>query len=119
MTDRDAFRAITIVKLTKTCHAYPSQWEGRCDNGQDIYIRYRNARFSIGLGWDKDEAVENVVYKTTDDDSSSGFIPSSQLRLWLPDWLTLSPDCTMDDPYGDMPKAVWRRDVLGYTDDSR
>lgn len=32
---------LLIVKLKQTCHACPSQWEGKTDNGKDVYIRYR------------------------------------------------------------------------------
>jgi len=30
-----------IIKLTRTCGGYPSQWEGKLENGKMIYIRYR------------------------------------------------------------------------------
>jgi hypothetical protein len=30
-----------VKSLTKTCHACPSQWEGKLDDGRDLYIRFR------------------------------------------------------------------------------
>lgn len=30
-----------IATITKTCDSCPSQWEGKFDNGDDLYVRYR------------------------------------------------------------------------------
>jgi hypothetical protein len=32
--------ATRVSKLTQTCKASPSQWEGLTDDGQFIYVRY-------------------------------------------------------------------------------
>jgi hypothetical protein len=32
---------VKVVQLEKTCSACPAQWEGRDDQGQYVYIRYR------------------------------------------------------------------------------
>lgn len=115
-TDQMNEAAVVIVKLTKKCHAVPSQWEGRCNTGQDIYIRFRWGQFGIGLGWTDDEAIENTVYEDFGD-PTDGYLRTSDLAANLPDWLTISPDCTIKDPYGDMPFDVWRREILGYDDE--
>jgi hypothetical protein len=48
-----------VSKLTQTCKASPSQWEGLTDDGQFIYVRYRWGCLSISNGKTMDEAVEN------------------------------------------------------------
>lgn len=41
---------IRLVKLEQTCYGCPSQWEGRTDNDEPIYIRYRYGYLSVDLG---------------------------------------------------------------------
>lgn len=36
-----------IKKLTKTCEACPSQWEGEFEDGSPVYIRYRWGYLSV------------------------------------------------------------------------
>lgn len=48
-----------ITKLTRTCLACPSQWEGNLADGRFIYIRYRYAHLTYGLGNTLDEAITN------------------------------------------------------------
>lgn len=40
---------IRIVELEQTCDSYPSQWEGRSDDGRYVYIRYRFGELLFGV----------------------------------------------------------------------
>ncbi len=107
---------IHIMRLTKTCHAFPSQWEGRLDTGQDIYIRYRHGEFGVGIGWTGDEAVDNTVYRPLAQ-SDPGFISTANMLITIINitdaYIEPTPGLVVDDPYGDMPGETWRREVLG------
>ena len=39
-----------ITEIRKTCEACPSQWEGKFDDGDSMYIRYRWGYLSICKG---------------------------------------------------------------------
>jgi hypothetical protein len=49
----------SLVALTKTCTACPSQWEGILEDGRAVYARYHHGELSVGIGDDIDEAVHN------------------------------------------------------------
>ena len=40
-----------VVKIYKTCSAFPAQWEGRFEDGGELFIRYRWGYLSV----DKDD----------------------------------------------------------------
>ena len=40
---------IKVVELKRTCWACPSQWEGKTDAGNDVYIRYRWGYLRVDL----------------------------------------------------------------------
>jgi len=40
---------IIVKKITKTCEACPSQWEGETDNDQQVYVRYRHGTLKIEI----------------------------------------------------------------------
>jgi hypothetical protein len=48
----------SLVSLSRTCCACPSQWEGETDDGREIYIRYRHGSLSWGIGDTLDAAVD-------------------------------------------------------------
>ena len=48
---------ITVADLKQTCESCPSQWEGRTDDGQFIYIRYRWGSLEYGIGESLRKAV--------------------------------------------------------------
>lgn len=39
----------TIVSLTQTCSACPSQWEGKTANGEEVYVRYRWGHLNVDI----------------------------------------------------------------------
>lgn len=38
-----------VVQLIRTCFACPSQWEGKLENGDNLYVRYRWGRLRIEI----------------------------------------------------------------------
>jgi len=45
---------VKVIKLRHTCYAMPAQWEGRCDDGKWVYVRYRFGRLSVRVGVGKE-----------------------------------------------------------------
>jgi hypothetical protein len=43
---------INVTKIVQTCGACPSQWSGRTDNGQYLYVRYRWGFLRVELDGD-------------------------------------------------------------------
>lgn len=39
---KNQMRRNRITELERTCDCYPAQWQGKDDDGNDIYIRYRH-----------------------------------------------------------------------------
>jgi len=50
--------AVVIKELVQTAHAFPSQWQGKTDDGRAVYIRYRSGWLEVGVGDTLDEAVD-------------------------------------------------------------
>ena len=50
---------INVITCRRTCLACPSQWEGVCEDGRSIYIRYRWGCLSYGLGFTIEDAVKD------------------------------------------------------------
>ncbi len=38
-----------IVELQQTCYACPSQWEGKLQDGTELYVRYRFGTLRVDL----------------------------------------------------------------------
>lgn len=47
-----------LTQLRQTCSACPSQWEGRTEDGLDLYVRYRWGQLTWGFGEGMDNAVD-------------------------------------------------------------
>ena len=39
----------TVKSIKKTCYACPSQWEGKTEDGKDIFIHLRNGYFYCNI----------------------------------------------------------------------
>lgn len=78
ITQEELYTRILVVnKLTRTCYACPSQWEGTLVNGQTIYIRYRHGHFSIN--------VDDInVYSKTINQMADGFLTNEELLEHAP-----------------------------------
>ena len=48
-----------VVELRHTCYAMPAQWEGRCNDGKWVYVRYRFGWLSIVVG-EGEEALREI-----------------------------------------------------------
>ena len=55
---------ITVTKLTQTCEACPSQWEGYTDDDRAVYIRYRWGYLSVSVSEPGDLDVMHAVSGT-------------------------------------------------------
>lgn len=78
----------TVVALTKTCLACPSQWDGVLEDGRAIYARYRHGALSVGIGDDPEEAVgnswtERALYADYVGDGFDGFMDFEELKVHL------------------------------------
>ena len=51
-----------IAEIYLTCIACPQQWEGRFDNGEFFYLRWRGYRLGVGFGADVEAAVHDEVF---------------------------------------------------------
>lgn len=40
---------IVVDVLTKTCESCPAQWEGRTNDGREVYVRYRWGHLSVEI----------------------------------------------------------------------
>jgi len=65
---------LKAAHLRMTCPACPSQWEGATDDGDYVYIRYRNGHLSVGIGNSEEDAVDNACGWTDRAPAFSGTI---------------------------------------------
>lgn len=86
-TKEELYTKILVVnKLTRTCYACPSQWEGTLANGQSIYIRYRHGCLYIYVN-------DIYVYCKTINQMADGFLTNEELLEHAP--VTLQ--CEIED----------------------
>lgn len=52
------------MEIRKTCHSFPTQWDGYLDDGRYVYFRYRNGFLSIDAA-DSEEACNFGTGGTT------------------------------------------------------
>jgi hypothetical protein len=50
-----------ITELKQTCLVSPSQWEGKIDTGNTIYIRYRWGKLSIFISYRPSEDIISAI----------------------------------------------------------
>ena len=72
-----------IVSLKNTCIACPSQWEGKLEDGNYIYIRYRGDYLGYGIEKTIDEAVSNHESFEDFGDFLDGYIDESTMMQEL------------------------------------
>ena len=79
-----------LVELTKTCSAYPEQYEGLTECGKHIYIRHRHGYARIGCGPTLSDAIgpyrdedPGELLAAWEDDFESGWLPPGRLPLLL------------------------------------
>lgn len=54
-------RRAKVIRMERTCDAYPSQWEGELDDGRAVFVHYRQGRGRIGIGNTVDDAVDATI----------------------------------------------------------
>ena len=72
-----------IVQLEKTCGACPSQWEGKLDNGEYLYVRYRWGSLQVGIGTSIGDAVSNSTHLVQLGDGLDGSLGEGKMRANL------------------------------------
>lgn len=79
-----------LVELTKTCSAYPEQYEGLTECGKHIYIRHRYGWTQVGCGPTMSDAIgpyrdedPGELLTQWEDDCESGWLPPGRLPLLL------------------------------------
>lgn len=65
-----------IKTLIQTCAACPSQWEGKLESGEDIYIRYRWGVLRIDING-------QTVHKEFLGDDLDGYLSTEELKQHL------------------------------------
>lgn len=80
---------IKVKTIEMTCSACPSQWEGECIDGGDIYIRFRHGGFRI------DYNGKEIFYNNPDGD---GVMSTDEMIANSVDYLDFS---TLENNEGD------------------
>ena len=76
---------ITVAKITRTCDACPSQWEGTTDADKAVYVRYRWGSLSISIGDTLTQAIrregpENSVFEKEIGEGLDGYLTYDELK---------------------------------------
>lgn len=71
-----------IMEISKTCEACPAQWEGRLDDGQYIYVRFRHGRLSIKVGGPTiaEAVMGETVFSWTSGGDLDGYMEYNYLK---------------------------------------
>lgn len=87
---------IVVTELDQTCRACPSQWEGRTDDGNRIYIRYRHGWLSAGVGRTMDDAIESAfsapVHSQEYGEAYDGVMPTNTMVRCLRKEVVFNPE---------------------------
>ncbi len=92
-----------VVRLTQTCLAVPSQWEGELDDGRSLYVRYRHGLLRVGVGEaakdaSRNSATESALCCKQIEDADEDMMSFKELRghlrgvLEFPDELVVELD---------------------------
>ena len=71
---------LKVSRITQTCSACPSQWEGEGENGEYIYIRYRWGGLSLDVN-------RECVYFIQHGDDLAGYLEADEMQELLSDYL--------------------------------
>lgn len=107
---------ITIIKLTRTCIACPSQWEGETSHGAAVYIRFRWGELTVHVGPSIDEAIDRPpVFATCDDGAGDSWMCDDRLRAALPPWIMIADGAITNPVTEDDLAVAAERTVVGLT----
>jgi len=71
---------ITVSHIERTCEASPSQWEGKTNDGQWVYVRYRWGSLTVSIGDTASNAVSGkVIFRKSMDDPLGGYLSYREL----------------------------------------
>jgi len=73
-------KKLKVIELSLTCDACPTQWEGKTDDGEFLYIRYRFGNLTVGLGKTIDEAVMNKIFEVPYGESLDGLLTATKMK---------------------------------------
>lgn len=74
-----------IWGIRQTCGACPSQWEGVLEDGRFVYIRFRDADLTCGVGFTLASAIANAeAFDTEGGDLAGGEITLEEVAEALP-----------------------------------
>jgi hypothetical protein len=73
---------VKVTEIKQTCTACPSQWEGKTDDGQFIYVRSRHDYLEISLGSTIDDAIwgDKRTVVVSMDDNAAGWLEYDELK---------------------------------------
>jgi hypothetical protein len=74
---------LKVVEIERTCQAFPSQWEGKTDDGRFVYVRFRWGLLRIGVGATLDLAIideQTTIFERQLSDARDGELSFEQLR---------------------------------------
>jgi hypothetical protein len=100
-------KTYNIVRLRMTTHSVPTQWEGRTDEGDDVYMRYRYGTFTVSIGEDINsdsvsyDALKNaIIFTAVPLLPDEGGMSTEDMLMILPRFITCT--CEVKEiEYGD------------------
>ena len=85
-----------VTELEQTCEISPSQWEGKAEDGQFVYIRYRWGWLEIGVDKTMNQAVVNRERVAQLGDKWDGYITQSEMMKAAGGFLAFAEASTHD-----------------------
>ena len=80
---------IVVTEIKKTCFACPAQWEGKTDDEQVIYIRYRWGSLTVQVLPSLDKMFEHEPVFSWQSPTGDGFMEYSELKELTRDVISL------------------------------
>lgn len=75
-----------VVSITQTCSMCPSQWEGKTDKGDEVYIRFRWGCLRLDINGETE-------YENQASDGLDGFISLEEAVRHMQSHISLTKEC--------------------------
>ncbi len=72
---------MTVYNLIRTSTFCPSQWEGKTEEGDVLYIRFRHGVLTMGVGNDLSDAIDNSIIKYRDNNNNGIMTTDEMLEI--------------------------------------